>query len=610
MTAILNRTQPLPRYRAELYRQASRVLLHEWDASRSLPSDTFARRDKEALLCELACAMQQSGGNLIEQMRLVDLISAFLRKRRVADPYDKATSLVSQLTERNFILCFAGGDRFSFVHRTFLEYFCAAWFVDRFEKKQTLALEDLKRDVFGRRWKDETWHEVLRLIAGMLDEEKSEELIVFLMEQDGRYDRFANLFLAAECLSEAPNRALMPETDQRLWRIFVEQAVRYTLRYYAFVYFQHEIAQPREKAVHLLASVWPNEATYQWLRSAAAGDKDTVVRVAAVRELSRRWKHNAETLPLLKECATSDRVWDVQQAALEELARGWKDEPDTLSVVRALGQAADIRSDVRCAAIRQLAQQWNDHPATLPLLKECVCDPDHMVAGAAIEELARRWKNEAETAVILKACAHSENRWERLFATLALARWRQDEPDILRIVKAFISEESPLGGDQVLRELARRRKDDAEMRAWVKEWARSNESPGMRFAALRQFALWKDDAEALAIVKERARLDKDRTVRTGAVQEFARGWRNDAQTVPTLKAWAQSHQHSDVSIAAVRELARGWKHDPETLGFLKECARCAAQDKVRSAAIEQLEHGWGADPEVIALSAQSRTEHT
>ena len=178
MMAILNRNQDLPRDRVELYAQASRVLLHEWDASRSLPVDTFARWDKEALLRELAGTMQQRegglAGNLIDRSTLVDLFRRFLKNRDVPDPLGKATSLVNQLTERNFILCFAGADRFSFVHRTFLEYFCAAWFVDQFEKKQTLTLQELKNDVFGMHWKDETWHEVLRLITGMVGEKKAE----------------------------------------------------------------------------------------------------------------------------------------------------------------------------------------------------------------------------------------------------------------------------------------------------------------------------------------------------------------------------------------------------------------------------------------------------
>jgi predicted NACHT family NTPase len=129
MMTILNRNQDLPRDRVELYREASRVLLHEWDASRSLPVDTFARQEKEALLRALAGSIQASDGglaaNLIERSQLVDLFRTFLSGLGVADPYLRALSIVQQLTERNFILCFAGAGRFSFVHRTFLEYFCA-----------------------------------------------------------------------------------------------------------------------------------------------------------------------------------------------------------------------------------------------------------------------------------------------------------------------------------------------------------------------------------------------------------------------------------------------------------------------------------------------------
>ena len=90
MMAILNRNQDLPRDRVELYSQASRVLLHEWDASRFLPVDTFARQEKEELLRELAGAMQQRegglAGNLIDRTTLVDLFRKFLRNLGVPDP--------------------------------------------------------------------------------------------------------------------------------------------------------------------------------------------------------------------------------------------------------------------------------------------------------------------------------------------------------------------------------------------------------------------------------------------------------------------------------------------------------------------------------------------
>jgi predicted NACHT family NTPase len=40
---------------------------------------------------------------------------------------------LKKLIERNFILCFYGAQVYGFVHRTFLEYFCAAEIVYRFE---------------------------------------------------------------------------------------------------------------------------------------------------------------------------------------------------------------------------------------------------------------------------------------------------------------------------------------------------------------------------------------------------------------------------------------------------------------------------------------------
>ncbi len=339
MMAILNRNQDLPRDRVELYAQASRVLLHEWDASRSLPVDTFARQDKEELLRELAGNMQQRegglAGNLIDRSALVDLFRGFLKNRDVPDPLDKATSLVKQLTERNFILCFAGADRFSFVHRTFLEYFCAAWFVELFEKKQTLTLQMLKDDVFGRHWKDETWHEVLRLIAGMVGEKQAGELILFLIAQDGRNDKLANLMLAAGCLSEVRNRGAIQQTDEALRRKFLEKVIRYDPLYYYEPWKESsEVAPIREKAVALIAFVWRSEKTRVWLRSASEGDVDWIVRRAAVQELARGWKDDAETLPMLKERARSDENEYVRMTAVQELARGWKDDAEVIEILR------------------------------------------------------------------------------------------------------------------------------------------------------------------------------------------------------------------------------------------------------------------------------------
>ena len=135
MMAILNRSQELPRNRRDLYREASRMLVHEWDTRRFLPDRTLDHQDKENFLCILAGHMQAAegglAGNLIDRTTLVAELRGYLDHLGIGDSYNKARELVVQLTERNFILSFAGAERFAFVHRTFLEYFCASWFFDQ-----------------------------------------------------------------------------------------------------------------------------------------------------------------------------------------------------------------------------------------------------------------------------------------------------------------------------------------------------------------------------------------------------------------------------------------------------------------------------------------------
>ena len=80
-----------------------------------------------------------------------------------------ARAVVDQLRQRNFILCFVGADSYAFVHRTFLEYFCAADFVHQFNVAKTLDIDGLIA-LFDQHCRDDEWREVLRLICGQIDE--------------------------------------------------------------------------------------------------------------------------------------------------------------------------------------------------------------------------------------------------------------------------------------------------------------------------------------------------------------------------------------------------------------------------------------------------------
>ena len=115
LMAILNRHQELPRDRTELYYQASRVLLHQWDAEgKVLPTHdpfglTLDYRDKQAVLRQVAYQMQTDpvqaeAANSIRHDRLEALLSGYLRSLQVNDARAAARLLLRELQERNFML--------------------------------------------------------------------------------------------------------------------------------------------------------------------------------------------------------------------------------------------------------------------------------------------------------------------------------------------------------------------------------------------------------------------------------------------------------------------------------------------------------------------------
>ena len=235
LMAILNRNQELPRDRTELYREASKLLLHQWDIERTLTdkmidAKSFDYRDKQTMLRDVAYFMQSSekglAGNMIRSVDLERILAKHLKRRQIKEAKTVARHLIDRLRERNFILCFLGADYYAFVHRTFLEFFCAWEIEDRFRLRGSengLNLEDLKSDIYGKHWNDETWQEVLRLIAGMIPASFAGDIIAYLILIDGEVEKFRNLFLAYDCLKEVRERSTLAEVTEkikiRMWQV-------------------------------------------------------------------------------------------------------------------------------------------------------------------------------------------------------------------------------------------------------------------------------------------------------------------------------------------------------------------------------------------------------
>ena len=223
MMAILNRHDELPRDRATLYERASEILLYKWEADKYLPVDEkqdpevraylnnrSTYKDKIAMLRLVAHKIQHDGINVnntlvIDEDNLEDLLTEYLETRVTNKARIIARAFIQDITNRSFILCFLGDGKYGFIHKTFLEYFCASHIVHLFEKKRTLSIEAIQQEYFIARYEDGTWHEILVLIVNILDETWAVELLQCVMDKDGINCEYKNIFLVANCLKDIRN---------------------------------------------------------------------------------------------------------------------------------------------------------------------------------------------------------------------------------------------------------------------------------------------------------------------------------------------------------------------------------------------------------------------
>ena len=443
MMAILNRRQELPRDRADLYDQASRVLLYHWDVDHKnlqLPLDAIGRREKQEMLRAIAYEMQagEEGlkGNLISAERLTRLLTDYLREQGFSEPREKANRLIEQLRDRNFILCYRGADTYGFVHRTFLEYFCAVEIVHRFEKQQTLTFEQLRDEVFGEHWQDETWNEVLRLICGMIDTKFSGKLIEFLTDQVVKKDQFidstedfkklriegfSNLLLAADCLFDIDNTGNISDARMKLLRglkheiespevrlsflaaleIFNRILMNFTeaLGWVKRQTIEHGkeniVSRSAIKSAAVNAIVRHNKTSenLDWLKRMIT-NQDYALRRAATWAIPEYYERDREVLDLLIKRLEEDESRPVRCAAILNISRYYPIDPEIfelfLNVIQEDSFIREFRwqDNPRQLALETLINNHSDDPKVSQILKERAAnDPDEQLREWAQEQL-------------------------------------------------------------------------------------------------------------------------------------------------------------------------------------------------------------------------------
>jgi hypothetical protein len=389
------------------------VLLYHWDVDHkrlNLPMDAIGRREKQEMLRAIAYEMQagEDGlkGNIISADRLTQILTNYLRDQGFSEPREKANRLIQQLRERNFILCYRGADTYGFMHRTFLEYFCAVEIVHRFEKQRTLTFEQLRDEVFGGHWQDESWREVLRLICGMLNEHFSIEVIDFLREQRNTWGKSINLVVASQCLKEVQvgsSNHLKEISD----KLFYDIQRVILLDEISGIFDDTSDCEPWDlwdeqiriqvEAVKVLSRTWGNiEGTLEFLKFVALTCCNDSIQIAAA-ELSIELLSgkDQDIQSFLIDCVRSKGDWNFQLFSVAELSYRYSDCQGTFDLLIETARSLDLICLVSEAALSELALNWNDNSRVLDTFKFYIVnhsEPD--TRAFAIQKLSECWKGE------------------------------------------------------------------------------------------------------------------------------------------------------------------------------------------------------------------------
>ena len=457
--AIIGRHQELPRDRWKLYDFAASILIERWDVNRHLRdqkliaagADFIGEDEKKELLRRLAYRMQSGegglAGNFIHNAQLETEFESYLKDRFGKSPAEAtriAREMIRQFRERNFILCFRGANTYGFVHRAFLEFFCASSFVFKFKETQELSIDDLKELVFGVHWEQKEWREVLRLICGMIHERFVGELVDSLLSIPNQpryyeYDRRPpwNIALAVQCLAELKNldqilptaertlRAICTLLDAAGARQFHEEGLNDLGIHNNLDPFFDFLTKEVVNIVKEIESEWPQcDWFLDWLRNGIW--------------LDRLWRNgesiggmigsigmNSDDLYKVVARNAVHRDWPNRYVMVYALASGWKSKKESLEWLRNLA-VNDPDEGPRLAALTAIANQFRDHDGSLQLLRERAVNDESPTANEeyqhrrnyprqlAIETISRQWPHHPDTLpLLLDRAEHDPTPWLR-----------------------------------------------------------------------------------------------------------------------------------------------------------------------------------------------------
>ncbi|TXS14514.1 NACHT domain-containing protein [Streptomyces sp. adm13(2018)] len=662
--AIIGRRRELPRDRRTVYEHAVDVLVEHWDPSKYLRDRQVEEHlpylgpeDKRELLRLIARQMQEGhggiSGNHIAGPDLLKSFEEYLKDRYALPPDRAATAarvMLDQFRRRNFVLSRYGGEIYGFVHRTFLEYLAATDLAHRFNHERSLSEEDLQ-NLFATKVHDPTWHEILLLLVGLLDERFVAGVIDRLLAPraiavplGSRHDdAFAEVAFVARCLAEvrrlgvlAPQSAATVRTVIRLFECARALDVP--------VFHPYAHVESLGPALAALGDDWTGREVYaRWhegwrLDEGAYGDwslalnstdqlatnillclrgggalpraaylaetflnsDDTMARLGAARLLVRSTGRDPATMDLVDRCLRASPGADARAALLGHLAVAEDVDPDWAARV-AVEQLADDDLRVRIAALQCLQGRRTDSPAARAEIARLIDDDlDPFVRRQAVRPFVAHTEDGARAMELLRETLADPDPGLRSAALSAVAARAGDEPD----VRAFVQErmrtdESPEVLAAAIDAVRQIGSDAPDTHPLLHELS-THPDTAVRRAALRCLAEGGLlDPSAVELLSHRLAQDESRWVRETALRLYVTHVADDAAVAGVLLDRVRNDPISSVqnqALTGLVELDHALARD-----LVVDRARTHPDEEGRKAAFGHLLTTYGDDAEAVRL---------
>jgi HEAT repeat protein len=614
--ALLGRSVPLPHKRGAVLKHMIEVLVHVWDAEKSLEKYRPAVRgvseiarldaeDKQELLRLVARRIREGGpgaGGLARNYLSGEDLRRVFMASQLPDPKEQkptpaqertarnfAKALVDQLRERDYILANFGDDEFGFVHRALLDYLAADDINAQFNDKK-IEPSDMA-GLFGKHATTPEWQEILLLLTGMLPADFAGQAVGALLESNLLWYQSSDplprhVLLAIRCLGEIRPIVKIPSTSRAVVGALI--GLLETLSEPADYPLAADLTQALERDVlPVLAGLGPDwagrdgyETWYLARGQFLGGDAPGFAAIAAARIYVALHSGDEQAMDDLLALARSADSALVRGAAIEALATNWREEPEVADLLRAEAAADGADWYVRREAVRALAARWPGDQAIGQLIRErAKRDRSPEVRGAALRWLATGWREADSTAELLRAVGTdpAELGEVRAVAVAELAAGWHDART-REWLWNLIDDENARVRSAAAEALATG-SHDAHIHQWLCAQALSTgrRQAGVRLAAVRGLAAgWPDSPETEALLTAKARIggEDDPTVRQAALEALAAAGREGQKMGRWLREQVavEVEPNDDVRCVIVQALATYWGNDEATADLLKDLA--------------------------------------